>query len=279
MPKKPTEIQPAASHEFTRFPYLDSEGRLTEKALYQLGKPFDPADLKWLPTDVKKKGEDETALALVYTDPRSYHERLDLVFGPGNWGSTVSFTTSQFFKAIPQKMGWGKDSDKVISEARDVVGHKLFAVVSLHVSGLGTKTSTGEEDTSDSNAATSAEAQAFKRACSMIGIGRYFYAFPRERMPFKYGKFPQTPELPSWAVPVPECLVTGMPVTPFTFINKDKQEETWDVAKVVATSKKFFGGVYSGQVLMDKIQEARVKKAATEPAAVEAATDQQEKAA
>lgn len=266
MPKKTTENQSALAHEFVRYPYLDSEGRLTEKALYQLSKPFDPADLKWLPTDVKRDGDNETALALVYADPRVYHERLDLVFGPGNWGSTISFVTSQFFKALPQKMGWGKDKDKIIQEARDVVGHKIFTIVSLQVNGLGTKSSTGEEDTSDPNAATSSEAQAFKRACSMIGIGRYLYFFPRERMPYKYGKFQATPELPPFAIPVPECVVTGMPVTPFTFTNKDKQQETWDVNKVVTTSKKFFGVIYSGPVLMEKIQEAREKKAtASEP--------------
>src|ERR1039457_1521363 len=105
MANKKAAEAPAVNNEFLRYPYLDSEGRLTEKALYQLSKPFNPADLKWLPTDVKRNGDDETALALVYSDPPAYHERLDLVFGPRNWGSTISFTTAQFFKALPKKMG------------------------------------------------------------------------------------------------------------------------------------------------------------------------------
>lgn len=271
--KKPSLVETVESNEFTRYPYLDSEGRLTERALYQLSKPFDPSDLKWLPTDVKRDGENETALALVYTDPRSYHERLDLVFGPGNWGSAISFTTAQYFKALPKKMGWGKDKDTVIQEARDVVGYKLFAVVNLQIAGLGVKTSTGEEDTSDGNAATSAEAQAFKRACSQIGIGRYFYSFPRERMPYKYGKFERTPNLPPFAQPQPECAELGLPIAEhFTFINKEGVDETWDKAKVIATSQKFFGKVYSGAILIEKIQELRAEKerkaAQVKPAAV-----------
>lgn len=277
MAKKTTDIHPVIENEFIRYPYLDSDGRLTDKALYHLSKPFETSDLKWLPTDVKRDGDNETALALVYTDPRSYHERLDLVFGPGNWGTEVRFTTAQFFKALPQKMGWGKDKDKVIQEARDVVGYKLFAVCSLHIAGLGVKTSTGEEDTSDSNAATSAEAQAFKRACSMIGIGRYFYSFPRTRMPFKYGKFEQTPTLPADAVPQPECSVEGMPIEPFTFTTRDGKEETWSVDQVVATSIKFFGRIFNGPLLKEKIEAARAKKAAVKETVVE--TEVQEKAA
>jgi hypothetical protein len=36
---------------------------------------------------------------------------------------------------------------------------------------------TGEEWADDDNAGTGAEAQAFKRACSCFGLGRYFYYF------------------------------------------------------------------------------------------------------
>jgi hypothetical protein len=239
--KKSAELVPAAANQYVRYPYLDSDGRLTEKALYQLSKPFPVEDLKWLPQDLKRDGDNETALALVYTDPRSYHERLDQVFGPGNWGTELTFTTSPFFKHIPKKMGWGKDKDTVISEARDVTGYKIYAVCSLHVAGLGVKTSTGDEDTSDGNAATSAEAQAFKRACSMIGIGRYFYSFPRDRKPYKYGKFQELPKVPDWAIPEPECVDTGMPIRPHTFLNKKNEQETWDTKKIVATAMHLFG--------------------------------------
>jgi hypothetical protein len=279
MPKKTTEIHPVESqpNEFARFPYLDAQGRLTEKALYHLSKPFDPRDLKWLPTDVKKKDGTETALALVYADPRVYHERLDLVFGAGNWGMEIQFTTAPFFKAIPQKMGWGKDSDKVIQEARDVNGWKLFAVCSLKIEGLSVKSSTGEEDTSDGNAGTSAEAQAFKRACSTVGIGRYFYGFPRERMPYAYGKFERLPELPDFAIPRPECSVTTMPIEDFTFTNKKGEEETWPIDKVVAQSTKLFGVPLSGPIFMEKVKKLMADKAAAE--ATPAAADKEESAA
>lgn len=246
---------------YVKYPYLDADGKLTKLALYQLSKPFEVDALKWLPQDVKKDdNNNETALALVYTDPRVYHERLDEVFGPGNWGTEISFTTSQFFKALPKKMGWGKDKDKVISEARDVIGYKLFAICSLHVAGLGVKTSTGEEDTSDPNAATSAEAQSFKRACSMIGIGRYFYHFPRERKPFKWGKFQDVPEVPDWARPQPECSDTGFPITDAKFINKKNEEETWSAKKIIATSVKLYGVQLSFEALQARRQAEATKQ-------------------
>ena len=47
----------------------------------------------------------------------------------------------------------------------------------LTIEGLGTHSGTGEEWADEDNAMTSAEAQAFKRACSCFGLGRYFYDF------------------------------------------------------------------------------------------------------
>jgi hypothetical protein len=43
--------------------------------------------------------------------------------------------------------------------------------------GLGLHSATGEEWADDENAGTSAEAQAFKRACAYFGLGRYLYYF------------------------------------------------------------------------------------------------------
>jgi hypothetical protein len=42
-----------------------------------------------------------------------------------------------------------------------------------------TKEATGEGDASDPNCGTIAEAQAFKRACSAFGCGRYLYDLPQ----------------------------------------------------------------------------------------------------
>jgi hypothetical protein len=52
---------------------------------------------------------------------------------------------------------------------------------------------------------TSAEAQAFKRACSCFGLGRYFYNFAEMWVELNEYKQPkQHPKLPSWALPAAE---------------------------------------------------------------------------
>ena len=49
---------------------------------------------------------------------------------------------------------------------------------------------------------TSAEAQAFKRACSCFGLGRYFYDFAEMWIELNENKQPKSiPTLPSWALP------------------------------------------------------------------------------
>src|SRR5262249_22928123 len=60
----------------------------------------------------------------------------------------------------------------------------------------------GEEWAHDENAATRAEAQAFKRACACFGLGRYLYDLGRVWMDLDpYDRPVQTPALPDWAVP------------------------------------------------------------------------------
>src|ERR1700753_1727597 len=52
---------------------------------------------------------------------------------------------------------------------------------------------------------TSAEAQAFKRACSCVGLGRYFYNFGEMWVELNdYRQPKQLPNLPAWALPANE---------------------------------------------------------------------------
>ena len=49
---------------------------------------------------------------------------------------------------------------------------------------------------------TSADAQAFKRACSCFGLGRYFYDIPAIWVDLDQHRQPvRTPALPGWALP------------------------------------------------------------------------------
>jgi hypothetical protein len=54
---------------------------------------------------------------------------------------------------------------------------KVLVTCELMIFGLGTHSATGEEWADNDNAGTSAEAQAFKRASSCFGLGRYLYYF------------------------------------------------------------------------------------------------------
>jgi hypothetical protein len=98
------------------------------------------------PGVVAKSGD--RALALAYGDVRAYQNRLDEVCG-ANW--SVSYTP------------WGE---------RIICNLTIFGV---------TRSSTGEPDGDSERAeigGTVAEAQAFKRACAMFGLGRYLYTLP-----------------------------------------------------------------------------------------------------
>lgn len=116
---------------------------LTRETMQELSKPFQPDDITWRVGSVSKRGDKASALA--YADLRAYQRRLDEIVGP-DW--QVTFTP------------WG---DRIICN--------------LTILGI-LRSSSGEGDAQAEKseiAGTSAEAQAFKRACSMFGLGRYLY--------------------------------------------------------------------------------------------------------
>src|SRR5580704_11912882 len=66
----------------------------------------------------------------------------------------------------------------------------------------GSHSATGEEWADDDNAATAAEAQSFKRACSCFGLGRYLYYFTGTWVDLDERKRPKSvPRLDGWATP------------------------------------------------------------------------------
>lgn len=119
---------------------------MNENLLAELRKPFHPAHVTWKPETVRK--DQTAALALAYADLRAYQNRLDEVAGL-DW--SVTYTP------------WGER----------IVCH-------LTINGV-TRSSSGEPDSQAERseiAGTAAEAQAFKRACAMFGLGRYLYNLP-----------------------------------------------------------------------------------------------------
>jgi hypothetical protein len=86
--------------------------------------------------------------------------------------------------------------DKVIQTG------KVLLTCTLTIRCLGCHTGSGEEWADEQNAMTGAEAQAFKRACTCFGLGRYLYNFAEMWVPLNEHRQPlQIPTLPQWALP------------------------------------------------------------------------------
>jgi hypothetical protein len=258
-----------------QYHYLDQHGRLTKDAEVALSEPFAAEDVKWRPQPTGKG----KAIALPYADPRAYHERLDDVFGPANWSSTLLFTPAPYHIMTEER----KNNDGTIwKPAVDFSGHKLFAIASITIAGLGTKTSAGECETDNENAATVSEAQAFKRACSMLGIGRYFYAMQQQELSFERGKgFTPKPTLPDWAMPKTKCQNCSKVITDFTYKDKEKKDVVMPTAEVIELSKTHFGGaIMCGPCVALKRSELQAtQKKASQPAAAATQATQKEQVA
>jgi hypothetical protein len=114
----------------------------------QLEIPFDPAVVEWRVTNTTK--DKNRGQVIPYADQRAYTDRLNAIFTPAGWTRRYTVHTSANFQRE-------KDQKTVA---------KVFVTCDLMIFGLGSHSATGEEWTDDQNAGTSAEAQAFKRACT-----------------------------------------------------------------------------------------------------------------
>ena len=127
-----------------------SWAELSERLL----EPFPASAVSWRAGSVSR--DKKRAQALAYAEPRVYEDRLNDVLGP-DW--SCRFIT------------WGEQ--RLICELSVTVQNGVGGVREI------TRTSTGEFDSGDRIAqGTAAEAQAFKRACSKFGLGRYLYDLP-----------------------------------------------------------------------------------------------------
>jgi hypothetical protein len=75
---------------------------------------------------------------------------------------------------------------------------KVLVTCTLTIAGLGCHAGSGEDWADEENAMTAAEAQAFKRACSGFGLGRYLYNFTEIWVPLNEHRQPvEFPKLPN----------------------------------------------------------------------------------
>ncbi len=147
--------------------------------------PFDPSVIEWRVTNTSKGGSPRGQV-MPYADQRAYTDRLNALVTPAGWTRRYTIHTSANFER-------SKDQ-KIVA--------KVLVTCELTIFGLGSHSATGEEWADNDNAGTAAEAQAFKRACSCFGLGRYLYHFTGAWVDLDERKRPKNiPRLFGWATP------------------------------------------------------------------------------
>lgn len=124
----------------------------------RLSEPFPGEDVRWR---CGAKSKDQTsALALAYMDARLAEERLDEVMGIGGW-------QCRYTELRSGARAGGQDSSPSI----------IICEIGLKLDGEWIWRANGAGDT-DMEAEKGALSDAFKRAATKWGIGRYLYGFP-----------------------------------------------------------------------------------------------------
>ncbi len=148
--------------------------------------PFDPSQIEWRVMNTTKGQQPLRGQVVPYADQRAYTDRLNALFTPAGWTRKYTIHTSANFER--------SGDQKVVA--------KVLVTCELTIFGLGSHSATGEEWADDQNAGTSAEAQAFKRAASCFGLGRYLYYFTGTWVDLDERKRPKsTPQIAGWATP------------------------------------------------------------------------------
>jgi hypothetical protein len=159
-----------------------------------LSEPFDPAEIKWRVTNTSQAGSRNgprlRGQMLAYADPRAYTDRLNDLFTPSGWTRDYNVQMVQNFER------------KERGATERSITAKIVVTCKVTILGFGAHMGLGEEWADNDNAGTAAEAQAFKRACSCFGLGRYLYDLEGQWVDLDDRKRPlQTPNLPEWARP------------------------------------------------------------------------------
>jgi hypothetical protein len=161
--------------------------------LNQLAEPFPPELVAWRVTATTRDRRGNRGQVVAYADQRAYTDRLNNIFTPLGWTREYTVQTVQNFERPQRNESGAKDSS---------IAAKVMVTCRVTIFGMGTHSGTGEEWATDENALTRAEAQAFKRACSCFGLGRYFYDLPRTWVDLDDQRRPlEHPRLPDWALP------------------------------------------------------------------------------
>jgi hypothetical protein len=149
--------------------------------LAQLEAPFSTNEIKWRVTRISKDGK--RGAVVPFADQRAYTDRLNKAVTPSGW-------TREYFVTTVSNIS------RSLGRERTIQTGKVLVTCIVTIPGVGAHSGSGEEWADDDNAMTSAEAQAFKRACSCFGLGRYFYDVAEQWVELDEYKRPkQTPKL------------------------------------------------------------------------------------
>ena len=163
-----------------------ASGLDVNKVLLELEIPFSPDQVQWRVTNTtndKKRGQ-----VAPYADPRAYTDRLNALFSPQGWTREYKVETMSNITRV--------------KKGESIVSGKVLVTCTVTIIGLGSHSGTGEEWADDDNGMTAADAQAFKRACSCFGLGRYFYDIPAIWVDLDQHRQPvRTPALSGWTLP------------------------------------------------------------------------------
>jgi hypothetical protein len=156
-----------------------------KELIASLEVPFHPSLIEWRVTNTSKTGSPRGQI-MPYADQRAYTDRLNALFTPAGWTRRYAVHTSANFERSRDQ--------KLVA--------KVLVTCELTIFGIGSHSATGEGFADNENAGTSAEAQAFKRACSCFGLGRYLYYFTGTWVDLDERKRPRSiPKLDGWATP------------------------------------------------------------------------------
>jgi hypothetical protein len=178
------QFAPPANDTNIPFALTPTAAKIRE-LIASLEVPFHPSVIEWRVTNTSKGGSPRGQV-MPYADQRAYTDRLNTLFTPAGWTRKYAIHTSANFER-------SKDQ-KIVA--------KVLVTCELTIFGIGSHSATGEEFADDENAGTSAEAQAFKRACACFGLGRYLYYFTGTWVDLDERKRPKSvPKLDDWATP------------------------------------------------------------------------------
>jgi hypothetical protein len=131
-----------------------------DRIITKLTKPFPLSDIRWML--VEKSKDRTTGRMAPYVKSNVLIDRLNEVLGIGMWKKTYPRQETRDVTCKDTK-----------NEQASVRRSRVSLTCRLVLPSIGEQEANGEEWADDQNATTSADAQAFKRACKCFGIGSY----------------------------------------------------------------------------------------------------------